>query len=1222
MPEAPSGPETSADLSSLFKDFQQWQRLPEELLERLANYLERGKSSGTLRQEELDFLIGMALQLRHLSYSDLSRLCDVIEIAAPGDQKLEKLKFQKLFTAGKHERAADLVISGKLTRLDEDILKDIGELDVPDKVLAKLLDVLAKYGIFPEALLWELFKSPETHTEKIAILEALKKAGKVDLCEDLAEEALKREQDPEIFSFVLTLLRERNKTDELDSTVKLWKKINFSSVQQVRVLIETLVSLKMFDQASQALDRFREIYKDDYTISRSYATVLIQRGDVTTAYEILKDLASRNALDRPTQETVIKLAFDQKLYEECLSLVSANPQILDSVDVNRFRIQALLETGKFEEAKNAYRDAAARFTDNLQIRYLGFLISSRIGNKNEAYETAKILAEKGVFDDPIVQYLISWYSEISEHDLIVELLERNQTVLLKYADSYVSSLLKTKNSKKLMKFLGEYPAVLQSPGVIDQIGFLVRSDEILNALEDIIRSSKDMDLLRDAVLVLRGAPRISYQDLQETHSRFLEFYAFAASRFSRTSSYFPPMNRLPENKEVITALNSLSEVERNGRARPDILDYPQYMFPLSRKLVEMKLPDAAIQQLSMSPHDENDPFYNYLKGRVELIRDNYQNALKHSEKSVETLFNFEFAELELICLIFLGETKQARKLIERLSEKNQFQQLDFRLAYETITNKNAWVLLDAITDELNSKESTDPWLHRLLRDLYQQKGKLDLSLQHSSFLFRTNQYADSDVDRHVDILKSANKQSEVLPFLQDMEIEAHSPKISIRIAHYFYEDKDYRSALKAFRKAFEKGADLSSDNKFVRTLIETGNVDEAERILEGHEASPEIMIRIYQKRSRIPEVLSLLEKYKGDTDSHKELYRHAAETLWYNTDVRDFLVNLFKETGAVWLGKVIVGKAFDNGDKKMALEICDNLLNIQQDDIEIRKIMVDLLVKSGNRNEAIETILKGLKYYRGPSDAIEMINVLFMLYFEDRDYDSIIRFYETNPTYVDSRNLQFVIRSYIEKENFSMAERLLSRYEGTILSKDTHQELLEDLKFKKDFLEITLYVSRLLKAEYKAGKVFNKQEAFYKANIPIERIEDVYNFLESRDFYYDINEEKYELLSRDVIQKAVKSSDLESVRDLKINVIYNNLERKDPIIARNLYLYIQDQLETARAPKLKNAHVLKQLKLVLKEKVKPELLHVAYYLKTGISEALDVLSLMNYMSKMDRERFQ
>ncbi|MEM3676487.1 MAG: hypothetical protein QXV22_05460, partial [Thermoplasmataceae archaeon] len=792
----------------------------------------------------------------------------------------------------------------------------------------------------------------------------------------------------------------------------------------------------------------------------------------------------------------------------------------------------------------------------------------------------------------------------------------------RYPDHYVVSLLKTRSYKKLVKFLNENAPILNSPSVIDSIGFYSRTDEVLKPIEELLTTNKDIPSLRELMAVLRGVPRIHYQDFIDTHSKFLEFYAFSASRFSRMSTYVPPMNKLPQDKDVAAILNAITEIEKSPRARPDLLDYPEYMFPLSRKLADMKMADAAIQQLALSPHDENDPFYNHIKGLSEFARDNYQLALKFSEKALDSMFNLEFAELQAASYIFLGESKQARKLFDRLTENGMFHQMDFRLIYEAVRSKGAWVLLEGITDDLNSRESPDPWLHRLLRDALLQKGKADQSLAHSAYLFRTNQYMEEDVDRHVSILRSSSRQNEVLPFLQDMETETSSPGVPLRIAEYFFDLKDYKSALKAFKTAIERGSDLASDGRFILCLIETNQVDEAEKFLKGHEAQPEIMIRIYQKKSRIPEVLALLDKYKGDIDSHKEMYRYAAETLWYNTDIREFLVNLFRETGAIWLGKVVVRKAFDNGDRDTALKICQNLLKIQQDDIEIRKILVDILVKSGNRNEAIDTILRGLKFYKGPADAMEMINILFMLYFEERDYSSIIKFYETNPTYVDAKSLQYVIRSYIENEKFEMAEKLLGRYEGTVLSKDTHQELMEDLKFKKDFLDVALYVSRLLKAEYKSGKVFNRQEAFYRANIPIERIEDVYNFLESRDFYYDINEEKYELLSRDVIQRAVKELPLESINDLKINVIFNNLDRKDPIIARNLYLYIRDQLETARAPKTRNPHVLKQLKLVLKDKVRPEPLHVAYYLKTGISEALDVLSLMNYMNRIDKERYQ
>jgi hypothetical protein len=179
-----------------------------------------------------------------------------------------------------------------------------------------------------------------------------------------------------------------------------------------------------------------------------------------------------------------------------------------------------------------------------------------------------------------------------------------------------------------------------------------------------------------------------------------------------------------------------------------------------------------------------------------------------------------------------------------------------------------------------------------------------------------------------------------------------------------------------------------------------------------------------------------------------------------------------------------------------------------------------------------------------------------------------------------------------------------------------HSELLEDLNFKKEFVETMFFVSKLFKAEYKEGRTFDRKEAFYKAGIPLEKLAEVYTFLDSRDFYHDVNPEKYEIYSRDVIQKAVKACKLENIRELQMNVIYNNLDRKDPVLARNLYIYIKEQLETPRKPKYRDTHYLKLLKAMLKEEIKPEPLHVAYALKTGISDSLDVLAIYHHIDKV------
>lgn len=71
------------------------------------------------------------------------------------------------------------------------------------------------------------------------------------------------------------------------------------------------------------------------------------------------------------------------------------------------------------------------------------------------------------------------------------------------------------------------------------------------------------------------------------------------------------------------------------------------------------------------------------------------------------------------------------------------------------------------------------------------------------------------------------------------------------------------------------------------------------------------------------------------------------------------------------------------------------------------------------------------------------------------------------------------------------------------------------------------------------------------------------------------------------------------------------------MLARNIYLYIKEQLETPRRARYKDTRYLKLLKTALKEGMKPEPLHIAYGLKVGIGEALEVLAILNHMDTLE-----
>jgi hypothetical protein len=101
-----------------------------------------------------------------------------------------------------------------------------------------------------------------------------------------------------------------------------------------------------------------------------------------------------------------------------------------------------------------------------------------------------------------------------------------------------------------------------------------------------------------------------------------------------------------------------------------------------------------------------------------------------------------------------------------------------------------------------------------------------------------------------------------------------------------------------------------------------------------------------------------------------------------------------------------------------------------------------------------------------------------------------------------------------------------------------------------------------------------------------------------------------------VIKRIVKNSNVEKIMDLRIFMIYNNLDRKDAVVAVNLYRYIMERIGEVNVPRTDDSEIQALMKKALKENIPPEPLHMAYMLDTGIGTAMDVIALIDYMSGM------
>lgn len=1023
---------------------------------------------------------------------------------------------------------------------------------------------------------------------------------------------------------ILELL-EKKERSELIAELENFPFDDLNELQDFRNVGYLLMRNRLPDSAAKMISSALKLFPEDYELLKIKAEALRELGEQVESYEIFKQLALRDNSDISSIKNAIALALRQKLYEECHDIIETYPEVKKDPVVMAQKVECELQMSKFTEALRDLEQALQAHENNRELRDLKLRTLVKLNKESEAFNLARELMQEDQESDYAASYVMNWLYKRGEYKSIIETCEENEVLKRRYHSLFIACEIEEEDFKDALKELQNEPELLNASRVIDSIFFKVRDDEDLSKFDSVYSQLSDKKPYYSIVSNrLRGThPRtdsLSDETISQNDSQAIAYiisHSYYSSRTPEVPDRIRSMLYQPGFKEMRALLEFISYIYE-GKISEDVVDSPRYLFPLTEAFIKLEMLKMAENQLERTKQSDDDPFYQYSLALIDFHKGDFNSARKNVENALETIRNTDFLRLALNIAVLTDDSKDFRRYLDEILEMKLIDTFDFSELYRNITEKSLWNVASILIGMETEVNISNSWIVRLKRELAVQSGDYKKALESSTVLFSTNQYIREDVDRHVNILDKLGKNQEIINFLLDIETDNPSEWLEKIIGDAYFRSAKYDKSLEHFSRAIEMGEKQENITNYVDALLETGQYEVATELIDKS-SNKLLQLKLLHKTSNIIAALDLLRSLTFKKDEDQEVVRFAAENMWYNTDVRDLLINLYKQEGYTWLGKLIAIRTFENKDTKLSLEVARNLNKNNPEDLEIVGLYTNLLIRAGEREEAIQVLLGSLKYCEDFNVCMDLTNTLLRLYYEDRDYDSVIKFYETNPKYVDERSLQFVIRSYMETDSFDMAEKLMSRYEGTLLNRDLHNELTDDLKSKKEFMETIFYVSRLLKIEYKVGKKFDKKEAFSQADIPFEQIEPVFQFLSSRDFYFDVNEEKYEKFTKDVIQKAVKGADMESIRDLTINVIYNNLERKDPILARNVYIYIKDQMDVARRPRMKDDALLKLLKIALRENVKQEPLHIAYFLKIGISEALEVMTLMDYISRMNEE---
>ena len=1126
----------------------------------------------------------------------------------------------ELIKSGSLEDGLRMVESTESWEQCVEFLEIIAQSEVTDNEMMDIVVKSARTGNGNTQLWTSFMSSGRDPAEVAAVIDAFNRGGHSGMLENFLDVVTRYDPDPFYILKKAEVLRTLNRRDELSKLISEFNIFSLKDLDQIKSLSDLMLETGLFKKNLELCKYGMGIYEDEHlmvNLSESYAGL----GDLNSAIKTYLYVLERYPENYSNRKRCARLQYEAGKYMDCASTFSTVPH--SSLDESDFiiMIRAKSFSSMVLEAISDTAEMISIYGKTLESLHLKMELEMKLQMESDCYYTAGEILDLDPDDIDAREFYRNYLFRNHEYEKYLKFLNSNERNTL-LPEVFVA-LAGTGKVQDSLEVIGQNSSTLESPIVWDSIFFNFRTTEQIKKIEDLIEIS-DTTGTRNIRIILRFLKglytvqeNINWDVLAETGSVSLAYInLFSLLRSGRYSEMEKCLSSLPENR--FSTIRNIVEYDidvRKGKRTGDIVDSVDFLYPATWILISNGLYDEAYAKLTKLETSHPDPFYIYYESLIMEGKGDYDGARKKISQAVEKLDNFMFLDLLARMSLRSGEPREAVSVYEMIFRNGGQDSIDFPSLYKILceTKDNGFIMNFVDLCEYNSFSNV--WVKRLKRNMLLDRNDSRSAYDISREIIGGGKLEENDISTHLSIVEKIDLQGDRISFLEDVRSDLENPKIDVMIGDLYFSNGQYDKALRCYRDAISNGMETSGIQNYPEALINTGNFDEAYEIISSRNLSPLLLVKLYSGKNDIESILKMLSNFRVRERKDEEALIFLCKFHWRDPDIRESLKNIYSNGGYLFLGKAISERLIQDGSSDEALDILKNLFKNYPENIDVARMYSRLLIKKGNRTEAIHSLTRGLKASKSMEDATEFTNELLKVYYEDGDYKAVTDLYLSDPSLIDRDGLKTTVRSYIALDKFEEAERIISR-QDKILDQGLNDDLYIELQTRKNFNEILTYVNRLLKLEYRKGRIFDTNEAVYKAEIPIDRLPEVLDFLKGDRYLGDPNPEKYELLSRDVIKRIVKNSNVEKIMDLRIFMIYNNLDRKDAVVAVNLYRYIMDRIGEVNVPKPDDSEILVMTKRALKENIPPEPLHMAYMLDTGIGTAMDVIALLDYMSGM------
>ncbi|PYB68819.1 hypothetical protein DMB44_02855 [Thermoplasma sp. Kam2015] len=1119
---------------------------PERKKSKISELIESLKSADVtqINKEDVDPFISVLVR----NISDSTQIQDImpyLEMISPDNKSIAESKVIENYSAGNYLDVIRLVTSDtyfcEIENVINLLVSSADHLEKYDSVAVFLSKcgryddrIMARYAERDrnDATTDTIIGNYEAHNDCRAIVSLIRHVLAYEYSENYIVkmiECAEKIEDSESVIYALDLVLP-DKIEKSDSSI---------------FLANTALRLGRYEKARAIADRGLKLDPGNVQLKLLLARSLYGMGKINESLNFYRDVCESQPENTEAVYEMIDILYNHgrtKEYAEALKNVSREKFRPEDY----VRIADLLkDSGDISSSVNLLKEAVTRFPDNADIIRSYAIAMQEVGNLGEAYQAYQNLIRIKP-DENALRFLIDYLFSRRSFEEILSIYESQQDESLKekFVGVAAASYVYMGYIDDAVKLAKDHHEILDDPYFVDSILFSIREKDHAQMLISVGIENTYSKISLDRLLgiEIRGVDYI------------MDYAAKSCSKamaFVAAESVFKKMHTVPDKIKVTLSTRCLEEVydvilTMQGIYTKDNIrvfeDHPRYLYPAIDTFIGVGLYDEAYKLISRYENVKDDPFLNYEYARLMYVMNRQKDALRLIRKAKEDFPNVDFYLLSILI--------DPESVVDDVSaildlDKNA-------VPYKIIRDKyvdNAKIIAGVLS-LLHERNIQNLEVSRLERDHLFRSGKLEESLNISANVIKESSDTD-DLKVHYSILKKINSDSAADFLLHYLDRFEGMDDLK-EAAHSFYRRRDFENAITIYRAMISRGANPVQFPEYIDCLIETGNYAEADDIISRLPTVMPVTIKFYLRMGKTDRIVEYL--MSGEEKSPEDI-KYIAKVGWPYDNIREALIRYYEESGDIVAGRSIMEKFVNEGRYEDALRIASYLYE-NFSDIDVGISYVDLLRIKGDAANALQ-VAEDLASRCQGNICTEIYRRIYGILYDLKKYTEIIKLYRKRKD-SDSNIVPFVVRSYLAVDDIESAEEVLNQYS---LPDSVKKSLMQAISDKRYMDRITKYTSKILTIEFKQRRKLSLGEMISKADVPEDFTSDIKSFFTDDKYMGSPDEISLEKISADMIRMIAEKEKIETADKIYIHTIFGHLDPRDPILAKNLYVYIQKSMK-------------------------------------------------------------